>query len=90
MMPIEKVAMATPRRAGGKLSSRMAWAIGCRAPPPMPCSTRATISMPRLVAAPQMAEDAVKMTMQASRKRLRPNTELSHAVVGRMMALDTR
>ena len=56
----------------------------------MPCSTRATISMPRLVAAPQMAEDAVKMTMQASRKRLRPNTELSHAVVGRMMALDTR
>ena len=82
--------MATPRLAGGKLSSRIAWAIGCSAPPPMPCTTRATISIPRLVAAPQIADEAVKIAMQVSRSRLRPKTEASQAVVGRMMAFDTR
>jgi len=90
MMPIENVAIATPRRAGGKLSINMAWAIGCSAPPPAPCTTRATMSMPRLVAAPHTADDSVKIVMQTSRKRLRPNTEVSQAVVGRMIALDTR
>ncbi len=90
MTPIENVAIATPRRAGGKLSIRMAWAIGCRAPPPTPCRTRATMSMPRLVAAPHTADEIVKSAMQVSRKRFRPNAELSHAVVGRMIALDTR
>jgi hypothetical protein len=68
----------------------MAWAIGCSAPPPTPWSTRAPIRMPRLVAAPQAAEASVKMTMHASRKRLRPNTALSHAVTGSTMAFEIK
>ncbi len=82
--------MARPRRAGEKLSRRIACAMGWSAPPPTPCSTRAKISTPRLVAAPHAAEASVKITMQVSRKRLRPNTALSHAETGSTIAFEMR
>ena len=82
--------MATPRRAGGKLSRSTAWAMGCSAPPPRPCSTRARIRMSRRGAAPQIADAAVNSTIHVSRKRLRPKSAPHQAAVGRMMALDTR
>ena len=68
----------------------MAWAIGWSAPPPMPCTTRAAISISRLAAAPHAAEASVKMTMHVSRRRLRPNAALSHAVTGSTMAFEIR
>ena len=70
--PMPKAAIAWPRLCGGKLSSRMAWEIGTIAPPPMPCSTRATMSQGRLVAMPQSTEVSVKSAMQARNRRLRP------------------
>ena len=88
--PIAKAAIAAPRRAGGKLSMRMAWAMGWSAPPPAPWRIRATTSMPRLVAAPQRADATVNTTMQATRKRLRPNRLPSQAVIGSTIAFDTR
>ena len=44
---------ASPRRRGGKVSARMACAIGCRPPPPPPWITRAISKTPRLGAMPQ-------------------------------------
>ena len=82
--------MAVPRLAGGKLSSKIAWASGCKAPPPAPCKTRAITRKPRLVAIPHMKEDTVKMPMQQIRNRLRPKKLANHALVGSTMALDTR
>ncbi len=68
----------------------MAWAIGWSAPPPMPWITRARISISRLYAAPHAAEASVKMMMHVSRKRLRPNAALSHAVTGSTIAFEIR
>ena len=65
MMPIEKVAMATPRLAGGKLSSRIAWAIGCSAPPPMPCTIRHSTSISSERAVPHSSEPSVNSTSEA-------------------------
>ena len=90
MIPMAKTAMAAPRRAGGKLSRRTAWAIGWSAPPPTPCTMRATMSMPRPVAAPQAADAAVKVRIEMMRMRLRPKVPASQPVVGRTMALATR
>ena len=90
MTPIEYAAIAAPRRAGGKLSIRMAWAIGWSAPPPAPWTTRAATSMPRLNAAPHAADAVVKIRMQAIRNRLRPKKPESQADAGRMIALETR
>ena len=64
--------------------------MGWSAPPPSPCRTRARIKTFRLGAAPQIAEDAVKIRMQVSRNRFRPNTAPIQAAAGKMMALDTR
>ena len=88
--PSPKTAMAEPRRSGGNDSSRIAWEIGCSAPPPPPWSTRATMSSPRLGAAPAANEASVKSTMHAIRKRLRPKMPPSQAVAGSTIALDTR
>ncbi len=85
-----KTAMATPRLLGGKLSMRMAWERGCKAPPAAPWMTRASTRSPRLVAAPQAAEAAVNTTMQPIKNRLRPNRPASQPVIGSTMALDIR
>ena len=90
MTPMEKAAMAAPRRAGGKLSMRTACAMGWSAPPPAPWSTRARISISRLVAAPHAADAAVKNSVQVRRTRLRPKRLPSQAVMGSTMALESR
>ncbi len=90
MTPMANAAIAAPRRAGGKLSMRTAWAMGWSAPPPAPWRIRAITSMPRLVAAPQSADAAVNTMMHTIRNRLRPNRLPSHAVIGSTIALDTR
>ena len=70
--PIPNTAIAEPRFSGGKLSRRTDCAMGCKAPPPAPCSMRANINMPKLVAAPHNAEDSVKITMQTIKNLFRP------------------
>ena len=65
-------ANAKPRFSGGKVSARMACAIGCSPPPPAPCSTRKKRRSPRLGANPQSKELTVKMPRQAMKKRFRP------------------
>ena len=79
-----------PRSSTGKVSSRMAWEMGCKAPPPRPWMMRKTMSSPRLVAAPHSMELTVNRIRQISRKRLRPTRKESQPVMGRMMALETR
>ena len=53
-----------PRFSGGKASARIAWALGCRPPPPKPCNTRKQISSGRLGARPHRNELAVNSTTQ--------------------------
>src|SRR5271169_659800 len=83
-------ANAKPRWCGGKVSARMAWAIGCRPPPPAPCSTRKKSSIPRLGAIAQSRELTVKKPRQAMKKRLRPSAPASQPLIGRTIAFDTR
>src|SRR5512138_683589 len=45
MTPTPKIDMASPCWAGGKVSSRMDWEIGCSAPPAMPWKTRNTVTV---------------------------------------------
>ena len=70
--PMENVAMATPRLFGGKLSSRIAWAMGTIAPPPAPCKMRARISVGRFHASPHNTEANVNIITQESSTRFRP------------------
>jgi len=56
--------MAAPRFSWGKLSTRMAWDVGCRAPPPRPCMMRKKISQGRLGARPQSMLETVKIPTQ--------------------------
>src|SRR5208283_2933283 len=79
-----------PRCCGGKVSARMACAIGCKPPPPAPCSTRNRRRNPRLGANPQSKELTVKMVKQAMKKRLRPSAPASQPLMGKMIALDTK
>ena len=72
MMPMPNAAMAAPRLATGKLSSMIAWAIGTMAPPPSPCSIRATIRKPRLVAMPQSTDANVNSVTHSRNSRRRP------------------
>ena len=82
--------MAIPRFSGGKLSNKIAWESGCKAPPPAPCSTRAMIRMLRSEAMPQTNEEMVKMAMQVTRKRFLPKYLANQPLAGRKMALETR
>ena len=54
-----KIVIAAPCFSGGKASSSTPWLEGCSPPPASPCSTRAAINTPRLVAIPQSAEASV-------------------------------
>ena len=59
-------------------------------PPPAPCTARATRIMPRLVAAPHINEESVKIRMQASRNRFRPKRSANQPLAGSTSALATR
>src|ERR1700719_4857032 len=83
-------AKARPRCCGGKVSARMACAIGCNPPPRTPCSTRNKSRSPRLGARPQSKELTVKIPRQDMKKRLRPSAPASQPLMGRMMAFETR
>ena len=88
--PMPKVAMATPRFSGGKLSSSTACEMGTSAPPPMPWKMRATMRKPRSGAMPQSTEASVNRPMQTVSSRFRPKRIPSQPVIGSTMALDTR
>ena len=90
MTPMPKAAIAVPCWRGGKLSSRMDCASGCIPPPPMPCRTRATISMGMVSATPQSSEAMVKIRMEIKSSFLRPIRRAIHPAAGSMMALATR
>jgi len=81
---------ATPRRSGGKVSARMAWAIGCRPPPPVPCRMRNRISSARLGASPQSSELTVNRTMHVMKNCTRPNAPAIQPLMGSTMAFETR
>ena len=82
--------MATPRWWMGKISQRMACDSGMIGPPPRPWKMRATISVVRSGAAPEMNELTVNSVQQIKKKRVRPNTATSHPVAGMTMALAAR
>ena len=55
---------AAARLAGGNVSRMIDCWFGCRPPPKKPCSSRKTISSPRLVDIPHRNEQTVNMVMQ--------------------------
>ncbi len=57
-------AKAMPRLAGANVSARMACSLGCKPPPPAPCSTRQMMSVARLGASPQKKELMVNRATQ--------------------------
>ena len=65
MAPKKPCAIACSSR--GKVSKRIACALASRPPPPSPWSTRATISMGRLVAMPHSIEATVKPTSEKTK-----------------------
>ena len=69
---MENVAIATPRLATGKLSSKIAWAMGTIAPPPKPCKMRAAISIGRFTAIPHNADAKMNIPMHEISTRFRP------------------
>ena len=72
------------------MSARMACAIGCKPPPPVPCMMRNRISSGRLVAIPHSSELSVNRTMHVMKNRLRPTNPAIQPLIGRMIALETR
>src|ERR1700733_11635841 len=52
--------------------------------------TRASNRNGKLGAIPQSNEETVNITIQIRKNRLRPMTEVSHPVIGKTMAFDTR
>src|SRR4029077_20286485 len=85
-----KRANASPRFSGGNVSARIACAMGCKPPPPAPCSTRKRMIAPRVGAAPHRWELSVKIARQIMKNRFRPKIPANQPVIGRTMALDTR
>src|SRR5258708_30330833 len=81
---------ASPRFSGGKVSARMACAIGCKPPPNAPCNTRNRRRSPRLGAIPHRKELIVKNTIHVKKNCFRPNHVTSHPLMGRTIALETR
>src|SRR6516162_4313217 len=68
----------------------MACAVGCSAPPPAPCSTRAMSRNASEGAAPHMNDEMMNSTTQVSRKRLRPKRRPNQLLAGRTTALAMR
>ena len=89
-MPMPYTAIAMPCLVRGKLSTRMAWEMGCRPPPPAPWRIRKKISRGRFGAKPQRKELMVKMMTQPMKRRLRPRSMESQPVSGSTMALEIR
>ena len=89
-IPNPYAAMDMERFWMGKLSSSIDCERGCSAPPPAPCTTRASRITASEGAAPQKNEATVKMVTQMSRKRLRPKRRANQLEAGRMTALATR
>src|SRR5258705_5130424 len=83
-------AKARPRFSGGKVSPRMACAIGCKPPPNAPCKTRNRRRSPRLGAIPHRRELAVEGTMHVNEKRFRPRHPTSHPLLGGKIAFQTK
>src|ERR1700730_15442269 len=81
---------ASPLFSGGNVSARIAWAIGCRPPPPAPRITRDSRRMPSDGAMPQKSELTVNNEMQIRKNRLRPITNTSQPVIGSTIAFETR
>ena len=82
--------MASPRFCGGKVSSRIDCDKGCSAPPPAPCTARAIRIQAKLVAAPHMKDEIVKIVMQVMRNRFRPKRSENQELAGKIIALATR
>jgi hypothetical protein len=59
--PTPKIAWPTPCRDGGKLSTRIVWAVASNAPPPSPCTMRQTTSSVTLVERPHSRDAPVKI-----------------------------
>jgi len=57
--------MPMPRCSGGKVSTMIAWVLGCSPPPPAPWIMRKTTSAPRLGAMPHSRELPVNKTTHA-------------------------
>src|SRR5215471_3672600 len=83
-------AKAKPRFSGGKVSARIACAIGWSPPPPAPWRARKKISTPRPGAEPHNTELTVKRRIQSRKKRFRPNRPASHPLIGRTTAFAAR
>ena len=89
-IPTPYTAIAVPCSRGGKLSSRIACASGSMPPPPMPCSTRARISIGMLMASPHSREATVNTMIDSISSRLRPIRPVIQLVAGSMIAFETR
>src|SRR5262245_44917583 len=82
--------MARPRSSGLNDSSSTACDSGCSAPPVAPCRMRKITSDGRFGANPHSTDAIVNPAVEAINNRLRPSTDASQPVSGRMMALATR
>src|SRR5262245_56642625 len=82
--------MARPRSSGLNDSSSTACDSGCSAPPVAPCRMRKITSAGRFGASPHSTDATVNPAVETINSRLRPSTEASHPVNGRMIALATR
>ena len=82
--------MALPRSCGGNASSRIACEIGWSVPPVMPCRMRRTTSTDIDGASPHSSDVIVNPAVESSSRRLRPRSEPSQPVIGRMTALAAR
>src|SRR5215469_701212 len=83
-------ANATPRFSGGKVSARIACAMGWRPPPPAPCRTRNNRRISKLGAKPQRSELKVNTVRHVMKNRFRPKLAAIQPLMGSTMALETR
>ncbi len=65
--PTPKIACPTPCFEGGKDSTRIAWAVAIRAPPPSPWTIRQKISASTVWDAPHIADAAVKIRIEVTK-----------------------
>ena len=72
-----QIPIAMPRCRGGKVAVMIDRVAGFMSAEPAPCTTRAPISQPALVARPQKSEATVKMTRPTMKIRRRPNRSAS-------------
>src|SRR5579875_2622985 len=81
---------ARPLFSGGNVSARIAWAMGCRPPPPTPWMTRDISRIAKLGAIPQNSELNVNRETQIRKKRFRPSRETNQPVIGHTTAYEIR